>query len=361
MLYNFLAPLGDEMIFFNIFRYLTFRTGGALMTAFALTLWLGPKIILWLKARQGEGQPIRTDGPETHLKKKGTPTMGGVMIMLAVTVSTLLWVDLANIYYWLLLFVFLGFGAIGFFDDDAKLRKKSHNGISGKKRLVLEGAVALLAVLAFMAVAPAHLSDVVKIPFFKDVKIDLGYVFIPFAVLVVVGAANAVNLTDGLDGLVIGPIMIAAACFGGIAYLVGHAIFSQYLFIPFIPEMGEVSVFMGAVIGAGLGFLWFNASPAEVFMGDTGSLSLGAALGMTAVLTKHELVLAIVGGLFVIETLSVMIQVMSFKLTGKRVFKMAPIHHHFEKLGWAETKVVMRFWIIAILFAVIGLATLKLR
>lgn len=361
MLYNLLYPLADQYEIFNIFKYLTLRTGGAMMTAMMISFLIGPAVIRWLKSKQGAGQPIRTDGPETHLKKQGTPTMGGLMILFSVTVSTLLWVDIANPYMWIVLWVFLGFGAIGFADDYAKLTKSSHKGVSGKMRLFLEASIGLIAVLGVMVLTTGSLGTSLAFPFFKNLLVDLSWFFIPFGVFVVVGAANAVNLTDGLDGLAIGPIMITAACFGVIAYLVGNAKFAEYLHLPLVTDSGELAVFCGALVGAGLGFLWFNAPPAMVFMGDTGSLSMGGALGAVALVTKHEIVLGIIGGLFVIETLSVIIQVVSFKTRGKRVFKMAPIHHHFEKLGWPETRVVIRFWIISIVFALIGLATLKLR
>ncbi len=362
MLYNLLYPLTNYFTAFNLFQYLSFRTGGAIMTALIISLAIGPAVIRWLKKKQREGQPIREDGPETHLKKKGTPTMGGLMILFSVTVSTLLWVDITNPYMWIVLFVFLGYGAIGFADDYAKLTHSSHRGIPGKLRLLLEMAIAAVAVLSIMLLTTGGLGSSLAFPFFKNLLIDLGWFFIPFGVIVVVGAANAVNLTDGLDGLAIGSIMIAAACFGLIAYLVGNVNFSSYLGIHYIADAGEIAVFCGALLGAGLGFLWFNAPPASVFMGDTGSLSLGGALGAIAVVTKHELVLAIIGGLFVAETLSVVVQVVYFKRTGgKRFFLMAPLHHHFEKLGWAESKVVVRFWIVSIILALIGLSTLKLR
>lgn len=366
MLYNLLYPLGEDFLFFNLFKYLTFRTGGAMMTALIVSFAIGPAVIRWLKRRQKEGQPIRSDGPEGHQRKKGTPTMGGLMILFSVTVATLLWVDISNPYMWIVLWVFLGYGAIGFADDNAKLTRSSHKGIPAKLRLLLEIAIALVAVLSAMLLttgpdASGTLGSSLAFPFFKNLLIDLGWFFIPFGIVVVVGAANAVNLTDGLDGLAIGAIMIAVGCFGIFAYLVGHVDFAKYLQIHYVKDVGELSVFCGALIGAGLGFLWYNAPPAAVFMGDTGSLSMGGALGAIAVMTKHEIVLAIVGGLFVIETLSVIIQVVSFKTRGKRVFKMAPLHHHFEKMGWPETQVVVRFWIISIILALIGLATLKLR
>jgi len=361
MLYNLLYPLADGFPLFNLFRYITFRTGGAILTALVISFMIGPAVIRWLKSKQGAGQPIRSDGPATHLKKQGTPTMGGLMIIFSATVSTLLWVDIHNSYMWIVLGVFLGYGAIGFADDYAKLTKSSHKGIPGKLRLFLECAIAFAAVLAAMSLTAAPLSGSLAVPFFKNLLIGLGWFFVPFGVVVVVGAANAVNLTDGLDGLAIGSIMIAASCFGVISYLAGNAVFANYLQIHNVPGAGELAVFCGALLGAGLGFLWYNAPPAAVFMGDTGSLALGGALGAISVVTKHEIVLAIIGGLFVMETLSVIIQVVSFKTRGKRVFKMAPIHHHFEKLGWAETTVVIRFWIIAIVLALVGLSTLKLR
>ncbi len=361
MLYNLLFPLAKYFEPFNLFRYLTFRTGGAILTALLISFWIGPCVIRWLKSKQGEGQPIRSDGPETHQKKKGTPTMGGLMIIFSVTLSTLLWVDLSNAYMWIVLGVFLGYGFIGFWDDYAKLTKSSHKGIPGKLRLFLESAIALGAVFAFIAVTPPPLNHTLAVPFLKNVLLNLGWFFAVFGMLVIVGAANAVNLTDGLDGLAIGSIMIATSCFGLISYLVGNEMFSSYLQIHNVPGAGELAVFCGSLIGAGLGFLWYNAPPAQVFMGDTGSLAMGGALGAIAVITKHEIVLSIIGGLFVMETLSVIIQVLSFKMRGKRVFRMAPIHHHFEKLGWAETTVVIRFWIIAIILALLGLSTLKLR
>ena len=361
MLYNLLSPLGEDIQFFNLFRYLTFRTGAATMTALILSFLLGPLVIRWLKSKQGEGQPIRTDGPQTHASKKGTPTMGGLMIIFTVILSTLLWVDITNIYYWITVAVFLGFGMIGFVDDYIKLTGRTHIGLPGKLRLTLEGLLAAGAVTGAMLLAPIDLSGYVAFPFFKDLLLDLGWFYIGFGLLVIVGAANAVNLTDGLDGLAIGPIMITAGCFGLICYLVGNAIFADYLQIHHVPQSGELAVFCGALIGAGLGFLWYNAPPAQVFMGDTGSLAMGGALGAMSVITKHEIVLAIVGGIFVLETLSVIMQVGYYKMTGKRIFAMAPLHHHFEQKGWPETRVVIRFWILAIIFALIGLATLKLR
>lgn len=361
MLYNLLADQAENFQAFNLFRYITFRTGGALMTSLIISFLIGPSVIRWLKSKQGSGQPIREDGPETHFKKQGTPTMGGLMILLATIVSTLLWADIFNPYIWIILGCFVGFAMIGFVDDYMKLTGNSHNGLSGKLRLLLEGAISFAAISAFIYYTDSDISTGLAIPFIKDYLIQLGWFFLPFAVFVIVGTANAVNLTDGLDGLAIGPVMIAAGCFGIIAYLTGHSIFADYLQINHVAGTGELAVFCGAIIGAGLGFLWYNAPPAAVFMGDTGSLAAGGSLGALSVMTKHELVLAIIGGLFVLETVSVIVQVASFKLTGKRVFRMAPLHHHFEKKGWEEPTVVIRFWIISIVLALIGLATLKLR
>jgi phospho-N-acetylmuramoyl-pentapeptide-transferase len=362
MLFNLLAPLADEVQLFNLFRYLTFRSGGAVLTALVISFILGPVVIRWLKSKQGEGQPIRIDGPESHLlTKKGTPTMGGVLILLALTISTLLWADLANRYVWVVLWVTIGYGAVGFGDDFLKLTKRNSKGLPGRLKLVAQIAIALIAAAAIASIAPADLRTSLAVPFLKDVLIQLGLFFLLFAVLVMVGASNAVNLTDGLDGLAIGPVMIAAGCFALISYLVGNTGFAGYLQIHYVPGAGELAVFCGALVGASLGFLWFNAPPAMVFMGDTGSLSVGGALGTISVIVKHELVLAIIGGLFVLETASVIMQVASFKLTGKRVFKMAPLHHHFEKKGWAEPTIVIRFWIIASILALAGLSTLKLR
>lgn len=362
MLYNLLVPLADQFPVFNLFRYLTFRTGGAVLTSLVIAFAFGPLVINWLRGKQGEGQPIREDGPESHLlTKKGTPTMGGLLILIALAVSTILWADLSNGYVWATLLVTLGFGAIGFVDDYMKLTRRSSNGLSGKMKLVIQVALSVAATWMIIDVSGAPLANGLAIPFLKDVLIDLGWFFMVFAVFVMVGASNSVNLTDGLDGLAIVPVMIASGCFAFIAYLAGNAIFSGYLQIHHVPGAGELAVFCGAMVGAGLGFLWFNAPPAMVFMGDTGSLSLGGALGSISVITKHELVLAIIGGLFVLETVSVIVQVASFKLTGKRVFRMAPLHHHFEKKGWAEPTIVIRFWIIAFILAMIGLSTLKLR
>ncbi len=362
MLYNLLAPLSDDLSVLNLFRYLTFRSGGAVLTALLLSFLMGGPVIRWLKKKQREGQPIRTDGPESHLlTKKGTPTMGGVIILLALAISTLLWADLSNGFVWIVLGVTVGFGLIGFGDDYLKLTRRNHRGLSGRLKLVTQIAIGVVAAYAAMKLTPEPLNTSLAVPFLKAVLINLGWLFLPLAIFVMVGASNAVNLTDGLDGLAIVPVMIAAGCFALIAYLVGNAVFANYLQIHFVPGAGELAVFCAALCGASLGFLWFNAPPAMVFMGDTGSLSCGGALGAISVVTKHELVLAIIGGLFVLETVSVIVQVASFKLTGKRVFRMAPLHHHFEKKGWQEPTIVIRFWIIASILALAGLATLKLR
>ena len=322
----------------------------------------GPRIISMLRLKQGKGQPIREDGPASHLlTKRGTPTMGGLMILAGVLVSTLLWANLANHYVWVVVFVTVGFGAIGFYDDFLKVTKQSHKGFSGRSRLALEALIAATACLAISYLGTPGLANKLALPFSKDLIFNLGWFYIVFASFVIVGAGNAVNITDGLDGLAIVPVMIAAGTFGFIAYLAGNAVFANYLQIHFVPGTGELAVICGALMGAGLGFLWFNAPPAQIFMGDTGSLALGGLLGTIAVAAKHEVVLAIVGGLFVLEIFSVIIQVTSFKLTGKRVFRMAPIHHHFEQLGWTEPQVVIRFWIVSVVLALIGLATLKLR
>ena len=360
MLYE-LVQFSDLIGPLNVFRYITFRTGGAIMTALLFVFLFGPAMIDILRIKQGKGQPIREDGPKTHFSKKGTPTMGGLMILSGFLVATLLWANLMNPYVWIVLGVTLSYGAIGFYDDYLKVTKRTTDGFSGRVRLGLELAIAALATLAFSILAAPHLATALTLPFFKNTLIELGPLFILLGVLVIAGAGNAVNLTDGLDGLAIVPVMIAAATFGLIAYLSGNANFAKYLQIHFVPGTGELAVLCGALIGAGLGFLWFNAPPAMIFMGDTGSLALGGTLGAIAVATKHEIVLAIVGGLFVLETLSVIIQVVSYKLTGKRVFRMAPLHHHFEQKGWAEATVVVRFWIVSVVLALIGLATLKLR
>jgi phospho-N-acetylmuramoyl-pentapeptide-transferase len=360
MLYE-LVNFSDQIGVLNVFKYITFRTGGAIFTALLFVMLFGPGIIDLLRVKQGKGQPIRDDGPKTHLLKVGTPTMGGLMIIAGVVVSTLLWAHLGNPYIWIVLGVTLGYGAIGFYDDYLKVTKRTASGFSSRMRLSLEILVAAVATGLVMYLGPPEISEVLTLPFFKNVVLDLGPLFILVGVLVIAGAGNAVNLTDGLDGLAIVPVMIAAATFGLIAYLIGNAKFAQYLQIHYVAGTGELAIICGALIGAGLGFLWFNAPPAMIFMGDTGSLALGGALGAIAVATKHEIVLAIVGGLFVLETLSVIIQVGSYRLTGKRVFRMAPLHHHFEQKGWQESTVVVRFWIISVVLALVGLATLKLR
>jgi phospho-N-acetylmuramoyl-pentapeptide-transferase len=362
MLYQILAPLADRFEPFNLFRYLTFRSGGAVVTSLFLSFALGPSIIAWLRRKQHEGQPIRTDGPESHLAtKKGTPTMGGFLILLALVVSTLLWADLTSGYIWVTLFVTVGFGAIGCLDDYQKLTRRSSRGISGRRKLMAESAIGLIGAVAIVLLTRGPLGTSFAIPFFKNALFNLGWLFVPVAAFVMTGASNAVNLTDGLDGLAIVPAMIAAGCFALIAYLVGNTVFANYLQINHVAGTGELAVFCAAMVGSALGFLWFNAPPAMVFMGDTGSLAIGGALGVVAVITKHELVLAIIGGLFVLETVSVIVQVASFKLTGRRVFRMAPLHHHFEKKGWQEPTIVIRFWIIASILAIAGLSSLKLR
>ena len=360
MLY-FLGQLGESLAAFNVFRYITFRTAGAVITALFFVFLFGPGMIAGLRVRQGRGQPIREDGPQSHLAKKGTPTMGGLMILSGAVISTLLWSNLANGYVWCVLFVTISFGAIGFYDDYLKVKRMSHNGFSGRQRLILEAIIAAIAVYFISVLGEPATSQALFFPFIKGLAINLGWFFVLFGGFVIVAAGNSVNLTDGLDGLAIVPVMVAAACFGLIAYLVGSATYSDYLLINYVPGTGELSVVCGALIGAGLGFLWFNAPPAQIFMGDTGSLALGGALGTIAVATKHEIVLGIIGGLFVLEAVSVIVQVASFKLTGKRVFKMAPIHHHFEHLGWTESQVVIRFWIISFVLALVGLSSLKLR
>lgn len=377
-----LAQFSERSQFFNLFNYITFRTGGAMFTAMIFAFAFGGPFIHWLRKKQGKGQPIREDGPQGHLlTKKGTPTMGGLIILIPLTVSSLLWADLDNAYVWAVLVVTLGFGTIGFVDDFAKVTKQHHGGLSARLRLLFEFTIALVAALAMLiaewiATTPGQTHDLmgfvnalfagepltaVALPFVQGWGVQLLAFYILFAMIVIVGFGNAVNLTDGLDGLAIVPVMIAAGTFGVICYLVGRVDYSEYLGIPHVAGVGEIATILGALLGASLGFLWYNAPPARVFMGDTGSLALGGLLGAVAVATKHEIVLAIVGGLFVLETLSVMLQVAVFKRTGKRLFLMAPIHHHFEKLGWQEPTIVIRFWIISVIFALAGLATLKLR
>ena len=362
MLFHILYPMADQFAVLNVFRYLTFRTGGAIITALIISFLFGPVVINMLKSRQSGGQPIRSDGPESHLlTKKDTPTMGGFLILLALTLATLLWADLTNRYVWVVLGVTIAYGTIGFLDDYLKVIHQDSKGLSARLKILLQVAIAAVAAFSIMSHLPPALMTTLAVPFFKNLLLDFGWFFVVFSVVVMVGASNAVNLTDGLDGLAIVPVMIAAGVFALISYLVGNAVFSTYLQLHYVPGSGELAVFCGALVGSGLGFLWFNAPPAKVFMGDTGSLSLGGALGAVSVVTKHELVLAIVGGLFVLETVSVIVQVVSFKLTGKRIFAMAPLHHHFEKKGWAESTIVIRFWIIASILALAGLSTLKLR
>jgi phospho-N-acetylmuramoyl-pentapeptide-transferase len=360
MLYE-LVNFSDQIAVLNVFKYITFRTGGAIFTALLFVMLFGPGIIDLLRVKQGKGQPIRDDGPKTHLLKVGTPTMGGLMIIAGVTVATLLWAHLGNPYIWIVLGVTLSYGAIGFYDDYLKVTRRTSSGFSSRIRLLLELLVAAIATFLVMWAGPPEISEVLTVPFFKNVVFELGPFFVLVGIIVIAGAGNAVNLTDGLDGLAIVPVMIAAATFGLITYLIGNAKFAQYLQVHYVAGTGELAVICGALIGAGLGFLWFNAPPAMIFMGDTGSLALGGTLGSIAVATKHEIVLAIVGGLFVLETLSVIIQVGSYKMTGKRVFRMAPLHHHYEQQGWQESTVVVRFWIISVVLALVGLATLKLR
>jgi phospho-N-acetylmuramoyl-pentapeptide-transferase len=360
MLY-WLTELSDGGDFFNLFRYITFRAGGAFFTALVFGFIFGRPLINVLRKRQGKGQPIRDDGPEGHFVKAGTPTMGGLLILSALVFSTIMWARLDNVFVWIVLLVTLSFGLIGFADDYAKVSKQNTAGVPGRVRLALGFVISGVAAYVSAISHPDDLQFQLALPVFKDTLIYLGYFFIPFAMVVIVGAANAVNLTDGLDGLAIMPVMIAAGALGVIAYAVGRSDFTEYLDVHYVPGTGEILIFCSALIGGGMGFLWYNAPPAAVFMGDTGSLALGGALGAIAVTTKHEIVLAIVGGLFVVEALSVIIQVLYFKRTGKRVFLMAPIHHHFEKKGWAEPQIVIRFWIIALILAMIGLATLKIR
>jgi len=356
MLY-WLAQQLDFPGILNLVRYLSFRAGASIATAMIIGLLIGPRFIGWLRVRQGKGQPIRDDGPQSHLAKKGTPTMGGLMILTAMVISVLLWMDLSSAYVWACLCVTLGFGAIGFLDDYDKVTKASHKGLSGKLRLLVEFIIAGVAAMLIVQ----HNGTALYVPFWNGPAIDLGIFYYAFAAFVIVSFGNAVNLTDGLDGLATMPVIIACMAFTAIVYLAGRADFAEYLGIPHVPGAGDLVILTGAIIGAGLAFLWFNAPPASVFMGDTGSLALGGTIGVIAVVSHHEIVLAIIGGLFVVEALSVVIQVFFYKRTGKRVFRMAPIHHHFEQLGWPETTVVVRFWIISFALALAGLATLKLR
>ncbi|HJD65149.1 MAG TPA: phospho-N-acetylmuramoyl-pentapeptide-transferase [Rickettsia endosymbiont of Diachasma alloeum] len=361
MLYNLLLPYIHNSHIANLFHYITFRSGLAVLVTLSLSFLIGPRLIKFLQALQKYGQPIRSNGPESHQAKAGTPTMGGIMIILSSCFSTLLLADLTNKYIWITLFGFVSFGIIGFLDDYAKVTKNNHYGVKGKSKLLLQGIISLIVciLLEYTIDNPSHMLNV---PFFKSLSMDLGYLYIFFAIFVIVGASNAVNLTDGLDGLATVPIALTAGSFALISYLVGNLIYSNHLQLTYLPNTGELTIFCASIVGSCFGFLWFNAQPAEVFMGDTGSLSLGGVLGIISVITKHEIVLGIVGGLFVIETISVIMQVYYFKATkGKRIFKMAPLHHHFEKSGWAESKVVIRFWIISLIFVLIGLSSLKLR
>lgn len=362
MFYYFLLPLVEHFNFLNLFKYISFRAGGALFTSLTISFLIGPFLIKTLKKIQKNGQPIRMDGPESHIiKKAGTPTMGGTLILFSLFISVILWGNLQNIIVWLVIFVTLAFGLIGAFDDYKKLKTNSSDGFNGKVRLVLEFLISIIFVYYFNQFSPDSLKNLISIPYTKNITVDLNYLYIPFCSFVIVGTANSVNLTDGLDGLAIGPVMITALAFAIIAYFTGNFIFSDYLKISFIPGSGELVIICAALVGSGLGFLWYNAPPAMVFMGDTGSLAVGGTIGAVAVATKHEIILAIVGGLFVLETISVIMQVFSYKLTGKRIFKMAPLHHHFEQKGWSESTIVIRFWIISVVLALLGLASLKLR
>ncbi len=356
MLYNLLYPLHDQVSFFNLFQYITFRTVYALVTSLVLCWLLGPLFIRWLKAHQGKGQPIRNDGPQTHLIKQGTPTMGGVLILLSLTIATLLWADLTNGFVWLALLVTLGYGVIGWLDDYLKIIRHDPKGLAGRWKLILQCMIGGIAAAGLMLMT----DPIVDIPFFNS-QWDMGWFYPVFVLFVLVGTSNAVNLTDGLDGLAVAPTFMVASALAVVVYLTGHAKFSAYLMIPFVPGAGELAVFCGAVVGGCLGFLWYNTYPAQVFMGDVGALALGGALGFVACAVHQQFLLAIAGGLFVLEAVSVMVQVASFKMTGKRVFRMAPIHHHYELKGWAEPKVIVRFWIISILLALVALSTLKIR
>lgn len=362
MLATLLRPWADEFILFNLVRYITFRSGAACITALVVSFMLGPLMIRWLRKVQKHGQPIREDGPESHLlTKKGTPTMGGLLILFAMTISTLLWADLRNGYVWAVLFVTLGYGALGFVDDYLKVSKRNTKGVPGRVKLVVQAVIGFVAAVWIISLSRGDMATALTFPVFKEAAIQFGWFFPIIGMLVMMGASNAVNLTDGLDGLAIVPTIICAGVFALIAYLVGNRIFADYLQLHPVAGVGELAVFCSALIGAGMGFLWFNAPPAAVFMGDIGSLALGGALGAVAMATKHEIVLMIAGGLFVVETISVIIQVYWYKRTGTRVFLMAPLHHHFEKKGWAEPTIVIRFWIISMILALVALATLKIR
>ena len=362
MFHYFFTPLVEDFSFLNLFNYITFRAGGALFTAFLISIFFGPKLIRTLKKIQKKGQPIRKDGPKSHLLNKvGTPTMGGMLILISIFISIILWSDISSKLVWLVFSITIFFGLLGAYDDYKKLRSYSPEGANSLVRLLIEFLVAFIFIFYLNKIINANIVNIVFIPFTKGLYVDLGFFYYLFASFVIVGCANSVNLTDGLDGLAIGPIMISALSFAFFAYFAGNQIYSDYLKIPYVSDTGELVIICAALIGAGLGFLWFNAPPAMVFMGDTGSLSMGGTIGAIAVATKHELILTIIGGIFVLEALSVFAQVISFKLTGKRIFKMAPIHHHFEQKGWSESTIVIRFWIIAIILALIGLASLKLR
>ena len=356
MLYNYLYPLVDQFSFLNIFQYITFRAAYALITALVLSWLFGPLFIRWLQQKQGKGQPIRSDGPESHFSKQGTPTMGGLLILSTMTLATLLWADITSIFIWMALMVTLGYGLIGWLDDHLKIKYHDPKGLPGRWKLVLQ--------LLFGGIAAVVLSQttetIVDIPI-VNVQWDMGLWYIPFVIFVLIGTSNAVNLTDGLDGLAVAPTFMVAAALGVVVYVAGHVGFANYLLIPYVPGAGELAVFCGALVGACLGFLWFNTYPAQVFMGDVGALALGGALGFVACAVHQQLLLAIAGGIFVLEAVSVMVQVASFKLTGKRVFRMAPIHHHYELKGWPEPKIIVRFWIITLILALVALSTLKLR
>ena len=348
--------------FLNLFNYITFRTGGAILTALFFSLIFGNTLINYLSSFQPIGQPLKEEGPTWHIiEKSGTPTMGGVLILSSILISVFIWSDLSNIFIWITILAIISFGIIGLIDDYKKINKNNNKGLSASTRIILQIFFSLIIVFFIYYFLPKEINTEISFPFFKNLIFDLGIFFIPFGIFLIIGSANSVNLTDGLDGLAIVPVMIVALSFGFIAYFSGNIFLSEYLYINFIPGSGELSVMCGALVGSALGFLWFNAPPAKVFMGDTGSLSMGSAVGTLSLITKHEIVLAIIGGLFVLETLSVIIQVLSFKITGKRIFQMAPLHHHFEKKGWPESTIVIRFWIIAIVLALIGLATLKIR
>lgn len=361
MLYSLLTSFVETFSFLNVFKYLTFRTGLSLMTSLIIVFLVGGPLIKLFSKRDITG-PIRQDGPIDHIiKKTGTPTMGGIIIIIGILSSTLMWANLKNVYIWSLIFITFGLGCLGFIDDLLKIKFKNSQGLNSKLKFLGQFIIGLVTLLFLINFSGHEYLNNLYFPFFKNLILDLGIFFIPFGLLVIIGSSNAVNLTDGLDGLATVPIMLVALSFTFICYVVGNTIFSEYLKIQYIPDVGEVSIFCGSIVGSCLGFLWYNAPPAKIFMGDTGSLSLGGSLAAVSIIVKHEIVLAIIGGLFVLETISVIIQVISFKLTGKRVFMMAPIHHHFEKKGWAESTIVIRFWIIAIILALIGLATLKLR